>query len=209
MKNFGKALVGLLMVLFVHLPQLAYHGLLLSYAAVFNNHPTLTANPAEHLKRARQILKRGELSEILYAALELRFALERMTQIDLIFADPASNRMLAGSNPMKKIANLHRLAPEAVAPHDIVIVDKATGERVKLGEYKPLDKKRVSEIHGRLGDLLHPKDGLPLGIHDDPWYLDTRQFLLDSLDYLESVHRDRSPFFVWYGLDGIEMVRAD
>jgi len=208
-KNLAKALVGLLLLFLVHLPRWAYYCLLLSFAAVFNHHPTLTANPAEHLKRARKILKRGDLSQLLYAALELRFALERMTQLDLIFADQASNRMLAEPSPVKKLAHFHRLAPEAVSPYVFVLVSKATGDRVKMGEYKPLDKAKVFTIHGRLGDLLHPREGLMLGLWDDPWYSDSRRFLLESLNYLVSVNRDRSPFFAWNGVDGIEMEKTD
>jgi hypothetical protein len=208
-RKFAKAVVGLLLIFVVHLPRLAYLGLLWSFAAVFNNRPTLTADPAEHLKRARKILRRGRLSELLYAALELRFALERMTQLDLIFADLATNRMLDDPSPVRKLASLHQIAPEATAAHDFLLVDKTTGERHKMGEYKPLDKARVSQIQGRLGDLLHPKEGLMLGVPDDPWYVETRRFLNETLEYLGKVHRDRSPFFTWDGVDAIEMVRTE
>lgn len=161
MKNFLKAIVGLALVFFYHVPRLMYFGLLVSYTAVFErNWPTLTADPAEHLKRAKRILRKGQLSELLYAALELRFALERMAQRELIFMDMATNRMLKEYDPVKKVKNLQRLAPEAAFAHEIYLVNKATGERFKWAEYKPLDKVRVAEIQGRLGDLLHPKDTL-------------------------------------------------
>lgn len=140
------------------------------------------------------------------ALVGLLAALERMTQLDLIFADQASNRMLAEPSPLKKIASLHRLAPEAAAPHDFFFVNKTSGERVKLDEYRPLDKQWVSVIHGRLGDLLHPKDGLNLGVPGDPWYTETRRFLEQSLEYLESVNAGHTPFFAWDGVDGIEAV---
>jgi hypothetical protein len=120
-KNFAKAMIGLLLVFLVHIPRMLFLGLLLSYSAVFNNRPTLTASPAEHLKRARKILRRGRLSEILYAALEVRFALERMAQRELVFAEAASNRMLREHDPVKKVANLQRLAPRCgICPRDLV-----------------------------------------------------------------------------------------
>jgi len=208
MKNFVKALIGLVLVFIVHIPRLLYLLLLVSYTAVFANRPTLTADPAEHLKRAARILRRGKPSELLYAALELRFALERMAQRDLIFTEMASNRMLDEHDPIKKVANLHRLAPDSAFLHEIYLVNKATGERIKWAEYKPLDRKRVAAIQGRLGDLLHPKEGLLLGSPDDSWYVDTARFLHDSLNYLSGICKDNAPFFAYARLDQFEMVKV-
>lgn len=204
-----KAFIGILLFFIVHLPRLVFQLLLVSYAAVFNNRPTLTANPAEHLKRARKILNRGRRSEVLYAALELRFALERMAQRDLVLSDLASERILKEYDPSKKIANLHRIAPKAAYAHDIFLINKQTGERLKWGEYKPLDSNRVAAIKGRLGDLLHPKDGLRLGIPDDPWYIETMRFLNETEEYLSIIYRDNSPFFAYEGLDNFEVVRIE
>lgn len=204
-----KALVGLVLIFVVHLPRLLFHGLLISYAAVFHNRPTLTASPAEHLKRAHRILRRHPLSELLYAALELRFALERMAQRELLFSAAASNRILKEYEPSKKVAALHRLAPEAAFTQEIWFVDKTTGRRIKWAEYKALDKARVAEIQGRLGDLLHPKEGLRLGIPSDPWYQNTTRFLESARQYLAGVYKDNAPFFSYEGVDAFEMVRVD
>jgi hypothetical protein len=201
-KKFAKAVVGLLLIFVVHVPRLIFRALLVSYAAVFANRPTLTANTEEHIKRARKILSRGHASELLYAALELRFALERMAQRDLIFAELASNRML-------KEYDLHRLAPDAAFVNEIYLVNKATGERFKWAEYKPLDKPRVVAIQGRLGDLLHPKEGLLLGIPGDRWYVETKRFLSEALDYLSGVYKDNAPFFAYEGLAQFEMVKVE
>lgn len=206
--NVVKAIIGLIFVFVVHIPRLIYLALLASYTAVFANQSTLTANPAEHLRRARRILQRRRLSELLYAALELRFALERMAQRDLLFSEMASNRVLKEYDPVKKVSNLRRLAPDTAFTHEIYLLNQATGERIKWAEYKPLDKARVAAIQGRLGDLLHPKEGLMLGIPDDPWYVATRQFLDESLEYLDRVHKDNAPFFAYEGLDQFEMVRV-
>jgi len=207
-RDLFRAFVGLTLVFVYHIPRLIYLGLLVSYAAVFNNRPTLTANPTEHIERARRILRKGYLSELLYAAVELRFALERMAQKDLILANMASNKMLDQYDPVKKLSNLHRIDPNSAYEHEIYMVNKVTGERFKWGNYKPLDKARVSYIQGRLGDLLHPKDGLCLGIHDDPWYINTKKFLMESLDYLQSVYKDNTSFFAFEGLEHIEMVKV-
>ena len=207
MKTLFRALVGLLLVFVVHIPKLLGTLLLISYAAVFNNRPTLTADPSEHLKRARKILRRGRRSEFLYAALEIRFALERMAQRELIFADAVSNRILQEPDPTKKVANLQRLDPESAFAQSIWFIDRTSGKRFRWAEYKPLDKARVSQIQGRLGDLLHPKEGLPLGLPDSPWYVETRRTLEQSHEYLQGVLKNNSPFFSYRSLDNFEMVR--
>ena len=208
-RKIVKAAIGLVLGFIVHLPRLFYHILLLSYAAVFNNRPTLTASPKDHLRRAKKILKRGRLSELLYAGVELRFALERMAQRDLLLTELASERILKEYDPSKKLTNLYRIAPEAAYAQDIFLLNKKTGERLKWAEYRPLDRERVTSIKGRLGDLLHPKDGLKLGIPDDPWYKETTRFLNEVVEYLSMVYKDNSPFFAYEGLDNIEMVRAE
>jgi hypothetical protein len=209
MKDLPKALVGLLLLFVVHIPRLIFLGLMISYAAVFANRQTLTASPAEHLKRARKILRRGQLSELLYAAVEIRFALERMAQRELLFAESASKRLLKEYDPVKKVAGLQRLAPDAAFAHEIWFVNKTTGQRIKWAEYKPLDKARVAAIQGRLGDLLHPKEGLLLGVPNDPWYVETKRFLHEALEYLGDTYKDNSPFFSYEGLGQFEMVRSD
>jgi hypothetical protein len=208
-RALARAIIGIVLVFIVHIPRLLFTLLQLSYAAVFANTPTLTADPKEHLARARKMLRRGKLSELLYAALEIRFALERMTRRELVFAEMASKRMLKQYEPAKHVSNLHRLAPESAFGHNVYLLNKATGQKFKLAQYKPLDQARVAEIQGRLGDLLHPKEGLLLGVPKDPWYSNTRRFLEDSLHYLSDVYSDNSPFFAYQGLDQFEMVRVE
>ena len=202
-----KAAVGLILVFLVHIPKLIYLALQLSYAAVFHNRPTLAGGPGENLKRAMKILKRRRLSELLYAALELRFALERMAQRDLLFTNLASERMIREYDPSKKVANLHRIAPEAAWEQEFYLINRVTGERLKWAEYKPLDRSKVSAIQGRLGDILHPKEGLRLGIPDDPWYQETTRFLRETAAYLSTVYKENTSFFTYEGVDNIEMRR--
>lgn len=207
--NALRALAGLVLLFAYHIPHLIYRLLLASYAYVFNNPHNLTANPAEHLKRALRMLRGGRNSDLLYAALELRFALERMADHQLAMADAASRRMLDQADPQKKIRNLNRLDSDSRYPHQIYFVNSETGQRLKWGEYKPLDEGRVGTIKGRLGDLLHPKRGLLLGIGDDPWYTNTRRFLEDTATYLSERYKDNTPFFALAGAKGIEMLRVE
>lgn len=208
MVSAGKAVVGLILVFVYHIPRLIYLALLASYAGAFGRQRNLTANAAEHLSRAKRLLCGGRNSELLYAALEIRFALERMLQHEQAMSEGVSQRMRKEPNPTKKLKSLRRIDPDSAHPHQFIMVGRA-GERLKIGEYKPLDQARVEEMHGRLGDLLHPKVGLRLGISDDPWYSDTRDFLIGAAEYLRERYEGNTPFFTFSGLDHIEVMRSD
>jgi hypothetical protein len=199
-----KALIGLLLVFLVHIPRLTYALLQLSYAYVFNNFGNLTADPKEHLRRARKLLKKDN-SHLLYAALEIRCALERVVQTELVFAEKATTRSIQEPDPIKKLKALYRLSNDARYAHKIILVNQETGERFDWAEYNPLDLDRVRAIQGQLGDLLHPKLGLHLGVRNDPWYRETRAFLADSEAYLSQVIKTSTPFFSYEGLPHIEM----
>ena len=206
--NIFRAIVGLLLVFVVHIPKLMYCLLLLSYAAVFNKHENLTANPREHLKRAMRLLQQDN-SHLLYAALEIRLALERMTDREVEFTSKAARRVLKKTDPVKK-ANYLRVLDEATNyPHKIILRNRETGESVDFGQYKPLDQGRVKEIDGKTGNLLHVKHGIPYGLADDPWYKETRQFLKESAEYLLGVLEDNTPFFAFENLDHMEMVKME
>ena len=208
-QNAIKALIGLVLIFAYHIPRLAYLLLLVSYAHVFNNPHNLTADPKEHLKRAARLLRGGRNSELLYAALELRFALERMVDDELLLSEKASSRMLKEYDPEKKLRNIHRIDPDAAHAHEIYLVNTSTGERVRWGDYKPLDPERLATIKGQLGDLLHPKRGLHLGIGHDPWYTRSRAFLQETSAYLGERYDGNTPFFTFAGLEHIEMVRVE
>ena len=198
----------MLLVFIYHIPRLVFMALIVSYAYVFNRHDNLTASPKEHLRRARKLLK-GQNSQLLYAALELRFALERITFDELAFAEKATNKSLKDNDPGNRVAALHSLNESSKYPHKIYIVDRETGKRSYFGHYKPIDKQRANSIDGRLGGLLHAKAGLNLGISDDQWYIDTRKFLQDTIQYLDGIIEDNTRFFALEGLDRVEMVRDD
>ena len=202
--NILRALTGLILVFIYHLPRLLYQFLLVSYYSVFEQQPNLTADPNEHLRRAKKNLKDPN-SKLLYAAIEIRFALERMAQREILFSEQVSKRSLKQYDPVKKIKTARRIDPRSQFPQSIYFIDNATGERYEWGQYKPMDQVQVSEIKGRLGDLLHPKEGLMLGISNDLWYIDTREFLNNSWLYLNQVYEDNTPFFSVAGLDFIEI----
>lgn len=191
-----RALIGGVLIFLYHLPRLFYLLLLASYGEALQlKYRTLTANPAEHIKRAKKMLKKKDNSLILYVAIELRFTLERMVHSQIIFANGASNNMINEKDPVKKRKNLSKLDNNSDSPHEIIYTNHKTKESIKWADYKPLDTAKVEEIKGKLGDILHAKDGLFLGIPDDPYYLKTNKFLNDSLEYLESRLKDYNNYF--------------
>jgi len=197
-----KALLGALLIFLVHLPNMLYQLLLLSYAAVFNNPQNLTADPKEHLKRARKLLKKKHNSLLLYAAIELRFALERISKGDL-FISSISNKARKQYEPGKHISALRKNEPDSSYEHKMILVNKSNGIEIDMGRYKPLNRDKVSSIVGKLGDILHPKEGLPLGLSTCPWYRETRAFLWDTHNYIEELLKDRRPYLGEQGLDDI------
>jgi len=205
--NFFKAVIGLLLIFLYHIPRLFYLLLLASYAFVFKNQEPLTADPNEHLRIAKKLLNKNKNSLLLYAALEIRFALERMTQRELIFAEKISKKALKEYDPVKKRKALSRVDKDADYPHKIYFINKKTGKKFGWGEYKPLNLKKVNQINGKLGNLLHPKNGLFLGISNDKWYQDTRNSLAESIEYLSNILEDNHPYFAYAHLDQFELVR--
>lgn len=200
-----KAFLGLILIFVFHIPRLLF----LSYSYVFNNSSNLTANPKEHLKRAIRMLNKKQNSLLLYVAVEIRFALERMVQQQLIFTENVSKRMLNEYNPVKKQNNILKLEPDSEFAHNIYFVNKETKEKILWSKYRPLNAEKVKYFQGRLGDLLHPKDGLSLGISNDKWYLETREFLLSAHKYLTDNLKDNYSFFAYKGIDNFEFEKVN
>lgn len=101
---FSHAIIGFILISIYHIPRLVCLLMQISYTYVFNNLRNLTASMAEHIKRAKKLLRRGFNAELLYAALELRFVLERMVQWELIMANMAFNRMIKEYDAVKKVS---------------------------------------------------------------------------------------------------------
>ena len=167
----------------------------------------MTADVTEHLKRSRKFLNRGLNVELPYAAVELRFAVERMIQHDTWLAQNTSMRIKKNSDPVKQLKTMQALDENSKYPHDLIWRNKETGEEMKWGEYKPLDLDRVNQIKGKLGDMLHPGTGPRTGFAGKEWAQKMRAFLLQSIDYFEGVYKNRTPFFLYEEIEHIELVR--
>lgn len=181
----------------------------LPYYYIFKNTDTLTANPKEHLKRARKLLKKNKNSLLLYAALEIRFALERIVQMEAIFCETISKRYLDEYDPSKKRKALSKIDDNINYSHKIYLINKQTGEKMQIGQYKPIDQYKIDEIKGKLGDLLHPKDGLNLGIANDIWYKNTKTFLQEANAYLLDIIKDNRPYFAYSNMGQFELIKED
>jgi len=204
MKVF-RALIGFILIFVYHVPKLIFLSLQVLYALVFNNQENLTADPEEHLKRAESLLKKKKNSLLLYAALEIRFASERMIDNQLSLADNVSKKTLKKYDPVKKKKAMTKLDPNSDKHQKIFFINKDTGQRFSWGTYKPVELDKIKDIKNKLGDLLHPKVGLNLGISDDPWYLETRKFLVDSLVYLKDNMKNNKFYFAYSNVDNFEM----
>ncbi len=205
--NVLKAIFGLIIALFYFLPKAIYFKLLLFYYSFFNYHENLTADPKEHIKRARRLLKRASNHLLLYAALELRFALERIVHNELYFSEKATNRSLEMYDPSKKRKIMTKIDNNVNYSHKIFYIDKKTNKKIYWGNYRPLPQENINFIKGKLGDLLHAREGIKLGISNDNWYLQTRKFLNDSLDMLSNHINSNERYFMYSDSDKFEMIK--
>ena len=200
--------MGFALIFVYHLPKFIIWLLELSYAYVFNNSSNLTADPKEHLKRARKMLRTNKNSLLLYIAVELRFALERIINFQVLLAD-GSNNMLKEYDPVKKRKYISILDPVANFAHNIFYRDKETNKKYLWGVYKPIDINKVSYIKGRLGDLLHAREGIRLGVSDDNWYLETRRFLNESVKYLSNHIKNNAQYFSVKNLKSFQVEKIE
>lgn len=204
-----KAFVGFVLIFLYHIPRLISAGLLVSYAYVFNNVENITANPLEHIKRAQKLLKSRHNSILLYAALELRFAVERMVKGQLLFKNKVSNSTWKKRDPTIHAKALRENDARVDCPYEIFFLARRINEKIPIGAYKPFPIEKVKEIDGRLGELLHIKNGPNFGISSDPWYKITRSYLKETANYLQAIAEDNVQFFAYAGDENYELVIKD
>jgi hypothetical protein len=168
---------------------------------VFNNR--LTADPKEHIRRANVLLKQNDNSLLLYAALELRLATERIMHNQLSLSEDATKNALNNNDPKRKKLIMNKIDPESDGDYKIYLNDGV--ERILFGIYKNIPESKIKTIEGRLGNLLHMKLGLNLGIENDPWYKETRLFLTESANYLLERITDSLYYFSYKEVPNFEL----
>lgn len=167
----------------------------------------LTADPKENIRRAKILLGQYDDSLLLYCALELRMAIERIVHNQLTLSEDHSMSAKGKNDPKRKKIIMNKIDPESNFNYNIYYIDPETKKKVYWGEYKNIPAKTVNEIEGKLGNLLHMKLGLMLGNSEDPWYSETRSFLTKTSIYLEERTSGSSYYFSYKDLDNFEFER--
>ena len=168
---------------------------------------TLTADPKEHLRRTRILLDKNDNSLLAYAALELRFCIERIVHNQLALSDEVSRKIKKGYHPKTKKSEMMSIDPNSNHDYDIYYTDPQSGEKSYWGTYKNIPETKVNSIFGKLGAYLHMKPGLKLGVVDDPWYVETRAFLNETQMYLAERIENSEPYFSYTDLDNYELIK--
>lgn len=168
---------------------------------MFNN--KLTADPKEHIRRAIVLLNQNDNSLLLYAALELRLATERIMHNQLSLSEDATKNALNNNDPKRKKLIMNKIDPESDGDYKIYLNDGV--ERILFGIYKNIPETKIKTIEGRLGNLLHMKVGLNLGIENDPWYKETRLFLSETANYLLERITDSQYYFSFKDVPNFEL----
>lgn len=167
----------------------------------------LTADPKEHIRRAKILLEQYDDSLLLYSALELRLAIERIAHNQLTLSEDHTMNAKGKSDPKRKKLIMKKIDPESDFDYDIFYIDPKSKQKTYWGEYKNIPEKTVKEIEGKLGNLLHMKLGLKLGIAEDPWYSETRSYLTKTLIYLKERISGSSYYFSYKDLENFEFER--
>ena len=144
----------------------------------------LTADPKEHIRRAKILLSSNNDSLLLYSALELRLAIERIIHNQYTLSLEHTTNAKGKNNPKRKKLIMNKIDPDSDDDYNIYLVDPIDGSKIFWGVYKNIPEKKVKEIDGKLGNLLHMNLGLKLGVANDPWYKEKRNFLTETADYL-------------------------
>jgi hypothetical protein len=165
----------------------------------------LTADPKENVNRALVLLKKNNNALLLYAALELRLALERAihNQLSLSIATTLNNK--GGNDPKKKKLIINCIDSESDNDFNIFYRDPITKEKLFWGTYKNIPESKLKYIEGRLGNLLHMKRGISLGVEDDYWYLETRTFLMETASYLKERLNNSLSYFAYKDVPYFEL----
>jgi len=170
------------------------------------NSKTLTADPSEHLRRAKILLDLENDSLLLYAALEMRLAIERIIHNQLTLSELHSKKEKKKNDPKRKKLIMGKLDPNSDYDCDIFYIDENTQKNIYWGTYKNIPTQKVKKIEGKLGNLLHMKLGVKLRNEEDQWYTETRDFLTKNCRYLTERITDSIYYFNFQNMENYEFV---
>lgn len=161
----------------------------------------LTADPKEHIRRAKILLSTNNNALLLYAALELRLAIERIIHNQYTLSTDQTKGAKSKNDPKRKKLIMNKIDPESDHDYKIYFIDPENGSKIFWGIYKNIPESKVKSIEGKLGNLLHMHTGLKLGVVDDPWYSETRTFLINTSDYFFERITDSQYYFSFKDID--------
>lgn len=161
----------------------------------------LTADPKEHVLRAKILLDTQNDSFLLYAALELRLAIERIMHNQYTLSPDQSMDGKRRNDPKRKKLIMNIIDPESDHDYKVYYIDPKDQSKIFWGIYKNIPRQKVKEIDGKVGNLLHMHLGLNLGLAGDSWYMETRDFLNRTADYLKERITDSLFYFSFTDVD--------
>lgn len=167
----------------------------------------LTANPKEHILRAKTLLNLNNDSLLLYSALELRLAVERIIHNQYTLSTEHTRGAKRKNDPKRKKLIMNTIYPNSDIDYNIFFIDPTDGKKICWGVYKNIPEKKAKELEGRLGRFLHMQLGLKLGVPDDPWYYETRKFLNETANYLEERVTDSLYYFSYKDIENLSFAK--
>jgi hypothetical protein len=134
-------------------------------------------HPHDHLRRAKALLKRPGTATLLYAALELRCAIEGRLKQYAQAHDHLSKREIADY----RIKNLHKAVTKiSDLEHIIAIVAQIEPGKPLEFVYTPVSQE-LRDRGGKLGDLLHYRKDT-----DAAWHERTHAFVAETARQCEA-----------------------
>ncbi len=139
-----------------------------------------------YLRRARRLLDTEEREALFHAAFELRCGIQARLQEYLQAHKQIAKSKREGWKIPRLAKNLeqHFRLGDKVA--ELIVFDKDTGQKKMAWYYTPVTSSLKTKANG-LGSLLHALE--KRHDDDDPWWIETRQFLEGIFGDLEKANR--------------------
>lgn len=148
----------------------------------------LLKEPAEHAANARRLLDQNDAASLRHAALEIRFALERLFYTLLpYYKDELPDDLVRKWRPQQIIDAIRDCNP-FVEHEQRVVIGRGQGKEgapLFAGSQKPVSRKLLAQYYHKLGSYLHARrDG------DDPPAAKLRALIASAAERIEQHCRE-------------------
>lgn len=144
-----------------------------------------------HVERARRALAADDPSDLVYAALEARMAIEELFYALIPqYAEELPSDVLKRWQPRHIIDALLECNPMVEQYQQITIGDRTTGGPFFTGNYTPVTRQLLKDYYQKLGSYLHAP---PTG--EDPDAPEMREFVESALGKVEQHCRETTVVF--------------